>query len=89
MIELPKVDSAPTRAERRAWARKKANDRAVAAYRNSLPTSIVKLNALLTEAPSPWHAEVISRRIDTVREANRRHNRVRRARGAEASHARD
>ncbi|MCK3769464.1 hypothetical protein MZK47_07270 [Microbacterium aerolatum] len=62
---------APTRAQRRAWALKKQDDRARAAYRNSLPQGIRRLEALLASAESPWHAEVIQARIAQVREQTR------------------
>lgn len=64
----------PTPAERRAWYFEKRDRRARAAYRNSLPTGLHALYALLADAPSPWHAEVIEARIETVREHNRARN---------------
>jgi predicted metal-dependent peptidase len=67
----------PTSAERRAWRAKKENDRAVAAYRNSLPQGIRRLEALLASAESPWHAQIISSRIAGVRNQNRARNRRR------------
>lgn len=77
----------PTAAERRAWYFKKQDDRRRAAYRNSLPKGFAKLYALLAEAPSPWHAEVIQARIDQVREQNRYKNRRRRAAAAHGTRA--
>ncbi|GAA2851865.1 hypothetical protein [Microbacterium arabinogalactanolyticum] len=68
----------PTAADRRAWYFKKQDDRRRAAYRNSLPQGITRLHALLDDAPSPWHAEVIRARIEQVREQNRAKNRRRR-----------
>lgn len=70
----------PTPAERRAWYFEKRDRRARAAYRNSLPTGLNALHVRLAEAPSPWHAEVIEARIETVREHNRERNRARRRR---------
>ncbi|WP_085368569.1 hypothetical protein [Leifsonia sp. NCR5] len=69
----------PTRAQRRDWAIKKADDRARAVYRNSLPQGICRLEALLDDAASPWHAEVIRARIEQVRAQSRYKNRRRRA----------
>lgn len=66
------------RRRQREWKAKKDDDRARAAYRNSLPQGIARLNGLLAEAPSSWHADVIVARIETVREQGRHHNRVRR-----------
>lgn len=77
----------PTAAERRAWYFKKQDDRRRAAYRNSLPQGIARLEALLAVAESPWHASVIEARIEQVRAQNRHKNRVRRARAREADHA--
>lgn len=54
-------------------------------YRNSLPTGLHALYALLADAPSPWHAEVIEARIETVRVHNRERNRARRRRAREAN----
>jgi len=72
------------RRRRRQWKAKKDDDRARAAYRNSLPQGITKLNDLMADAPSPWHADVIAARIATVREQGRQHNRARRARARKA-----
>ena len=72
----------PTAAERHAWRVKKEDERARARVRNRLPQGFGQLYALLADAKSPWHAEVIQARIDQVREQNRRKNRRRRARDA-------
>lgn len=74
----------PTRAQKRAWARKKQNDRDRAAYRNGLPTSLTKLRELLAAAKSPWYAELIQARIEQVQAHNRHSNHKRRAREAAA-----
>lgn len=73
---------APTRAHQRAWRLKKEDDRARAAYRNSLPMGIGRLQELRANAASPWHVEVIDARIAQAREQNRYKNRKRRARVA-------
>ncbi|WIE70803.1 hypothetical protein [Curtobacterium sp. MCJR17_020] len=75
----------PTRAERKAWRRKKENDRRVAAYRNSLPSAIGQLTELLETAPSDWHADVIRKRIDHRREMDHRRRAQRRQRFAARS----
>lgn len=83
MTEYP----TPTRAERRAWALKKQDDRARASYRSTLPQGIQVLTAMLEDAPSPWHAEVIQTRIDERRADYRVRNRRRRAAAREAEDA--
>lgn len=72
------------RRQQREWKAKKDDDRARAAYRNSLPQGIAKLNDLLADAPSPWHADVIAARIETVRDQNRYRTRFRRAKARTA-----
>lgn len=50
-----------------------------ARYRDTLPQGTTRLHALLEDAPSPWHAEIIQARIEQVRHQNRLKNRSRRA----------
>jgi hypothetical protein len=79
----PTTYPTPTRNQQRAWRRKKERDRANAAYRNSLPSGVQALEALLADA-EPWQRAIIETRIEARRHHAREHQRDRRARGRAA-----
>lgn len=70
------------RRQQRAWKAEKEDRRARAAYRNTLPQGVQALTAMLPDAPSVWHADIIQGRIDSRRAQYRSKSRDRRAREA-------